>query len=338
MTADHHQQLPSNLKSSTHRDVPATVQDRVHYLWTLISSTSMAAKLASTMGSSEDTSTSDSITNPNESTRGHLDVLHRLSRDFMGLVKEHAIELPSAIQERHCRSCCVVLIPALTSSVRLRKRTHRSRVNRSNHLDRIETELVGIDETSALCLWYVYHMFLLQCLLSSLQIERCLMCDTVRKAAALHRNKPEPISGSTPRAGKLTDNEAQKANKGTSVGSAQKRQFSFLHHRGGGGGVSATIPAQRGSIDSYARRSSAPGRIGQQDFLSFSTTSIGRFGSMLSPITKSFSSRPRPSAEETGNSQARPQSSEFNLLELERTNKKKQQQRRRTLGQTTPQK
>ena len=179
-------------------------------------------------------------------------------------------------------------------------------------------------------------MFLLQCLLSSLQIERCLMCDTVRKAAALHRNKPEPISGSTPRAGKLTDNEAQKANKGTSVGSAQKRQFSFLHHRGGGG-VSATIPAQRGSIDSNARRSSAPGRIGQQDFLSFST-SIGRFGSMLSPITKSFSSRPRPSAEETGNSQARPQSSEFNLLELERTNKKKQQQRRRTLGQTTPQK
>jgi len=152
MTADHHQQLPSNLKSSTHRDVPATVQDRVHYLWTLISSTSMAAKLAKTTVSSEDTSTADSITNPNESTRGHLDVLHRLSRDFMGLVKEHAIELPSAIQERHCRSCCVVLIPALTSSVRLRKRTHRSRVNRSNHLDRIETELVGIDETSALCL------------------------------------------------------------------------------------------------------------------------------------------------------------------------------------------
>lgn len=139
MTADHQQQLPSNLKSSTHRDVPATVQDRVHYLWTLISSTSMAAKLASTTVSSEDTSTA----NPNESTRGHLDVLHRLSRDFMGLVKEHAIELPSAIQERHCRSCCVVLIPALTSSVRLRKRTHRSRVNRSNHLDRIETELVG---------------------------------------------------------------------------------------------------------------------------------------------------------------------------------------------------
>jgi len=173
----------------------------------------------------------------------------------------------------------------------------------------------------------------------TLQIERCLMCDTVRKAAALHRNKPEPISGSTPRTGKLTDNEAQKANKGTPDGSAQKaqkRQFSFLHHRGGG--VSATIPAQRGSIDSYARRSSAPGRIGQQDFLSFSTTNIGRFGSMLSPITKSFSSRPRPSAEETGNSQARPQSSEFNLLELERTNKKKQQQRRRTLGQTTPQK
>lgn len=165
------------------------------------------------------------------------------------------------------------------------------------------------------------------------------MCNTVRKAAALHRNKPEPISGSTPRAGKLTDNEAQKANKGTPVGSAQKaqkRQFSFLHHRGGGV-VSATIPAHRGIIDSYARRSSAPGRIGQQDFLSFSTT-IGRFGSMLSPITKTCSSRPRASAEEAGNSQARPQSSEINLLELERTNKKKQQQRRRTLGQTTPQK
>jgi hypothetical protein len=181
---------------------------------------------------------------------------------------------------------------------------------------------------------------LTSCLLSSVQIERCLMCDTVRKAAALHRNKPEPINGSTPRAGKLTVREAPKANNGTPVGSAQKaqkKQFSFLHHRGGGGGVSATTPAHRGSIDSYARRSSAPGRIGQQDFLSFST-SIGRFGSMLSPITKTSSSRPRSSAEEAGNSQARPQSSEFNLLELERTNKKKQQQRRRTLGQTTPQK
>lgn len=140
--------LPSNLKSSTHRDVPATVQDRLHYLWTLISSTSMAAKLASSTESSEDASTADTVSsNPNESTvRGHLGVLHRLSRDFMGLVKEHAIELPPAIQERHCRSCCVVLVPALTSSVRLRKRTRRSRVNRSNHPDRMETELVSIDE------------------------------------------------------------------------------------------------------------------------------------------------------------------------------------------------
>lgn len=145
---DPQQLLPSNLKSSTHRDVPATVQDRLHYLWTLISSTSMAAKLASSADSSDNNSTAaDTVTyNPNGLLRGHLGVLHRLSRDFMGLVKEHAIELPSAIQERHCRSCCVVLVPALTSSVRLRKRTRRSRANRSsNHPNRMETELVGID-------------------------------------------------------------------------------------------------------------------------------------------------------------------------------------------------
>ena len=161
------------------------------------------------------------------------------------------------------------------------------------------------------------------------------MCDTVRKAAALYRNKPEPISGSTPKAGTAS---VPKANSGTAIGSAQKAQkqpqqhFSFLHHRG--------------SIDSQTRRSSAPGRIGQQDFLSFgSTTSLGRFGSIFSPIinksktSSSSSSRLPPPPSETGSSQARPPSSEFNLLELERTNKKQQQQkRRRTLGPTTSEK
>jgi len=153
------------------------------------------------------------------------------------------------------------------------------------------------------------------------QIERCLMCDKVRKAATLHRNKSvQPLNGSTSTTG--YNSSSQKASTSV-VGSAQKAKFSFLHR------VSANTPAQYDSIiGSNDRRFSAPGRIGQQDFLSFSNSTNsagGRLGSIFSPINKST---PR------GNSLEKPVS-EFNLLELERTNKKK---RRRTLGPTTSQK
>ena len=100
------------------------------------------AKVPVTTSTASDGGSEDNV-NLNESTGGRLSVLHRLARDFIGLVKENAIELPPLIQEKMCRSCCVVLVPALTSSIRLRKRTRRSRVNRSNP-DRVRAELVRV--------------------------------------------------------------------------------------------------------------------------------------------------------------------------------------------------
>ena len=81
------------------------------------------------------------------------------------------------------------------------------------------------------------------------------MCGKVRKAAALYRNTADPLQKSPSIPGNSHCNTSTKMI--STAGSTQKLKFSFLHRAAVG--------------DNNSRRSSAPGRIGQQDFLSFNT-------------------------------------------------------------------
>jgi RNase P subunit RPR2 len=93
--------LPTPLKSNISQEVPASVSQRLNYLW----KSSFALALSS------------------------ITTSHLISRSFVNLVNKYAIELPSNIRYRICSYCSVLQLPSITCSVKVRRRGRQSRRN-----------------------------------------------------------------------------------------------------------------------------------------------------------------------------------------------------------------
>jgi RNase P subunit RPR2 len=98
-----YQPLPA-LRTKLNKDVPPTVVEHLNYLW-------KAATFVLPSSAS-------------------IPAMHRLSKSFVDIVREHKVDLPTNVTEKLCGFCSVVLIPSLTCQVRLRSRSRRSKVNR----------------------------------------------------------------------------------------------------------------------------------------------------------------------------------------------------------------
>jgi RNase P subunit RPR2 len=69
--------------------------------------------------------------------------MHRLSKSFVDVAREHKVDLPMNVTEKLCGFCSVVLIPSLTCQVRLRSRSRRSKVNRVGK-EHLKNQLVSM--------------------------------------------------------------------------------------------------------------------------------------------------------------------------------------------------
>lgn len=93
--------LPITLRSNISQELPSSVYQRLAYLWKISHSLALTSITSS----------------------------HLLSRSFISLVNKYAIELPSNIRYRICSYCCVLQLPSITCSVKVRRRGRESRRN-----------------------------------------------------------------------------------------------------------------------------------------------------------------------------------------------------------------
>jgi RNase P subunit RPR2 len=112
--------LPFHLKTKNQQDAPSVVFDRLNFLW----NSAIAAASASSL-----------------QTNSLSHMAHRLSQRFIEVAKNHKIEVPAIITERLCRSCSAFLIPSVSVSIRLRRRSRRSKANKGDK-ERVRNEFV----------------------------------------------------------------------------------------------------------------------------------------------------------------------------------------------------
>ena len=120
-----YQPLPP-LRTWLNKEVPSATLDQLNYLWK-----------AGTVFFENEIPISD----------GALAVSHRLSKSFVEAARANKVDLPPSITDRICNHCSVILVPAITCTVRVRRRSRHSKVNRTDK-ERVKNELV-----------ITYHLF-----------------------------------------------------------------------------------------------------------------------------------------------------------------------------------
>ena len=197
-----------------------------------------------------------------------LPLSHSISRDFMATCIEYAVNVPDIVKERLCKVCCVVQLPSITYSARLRSRSSRSRLNRSSSLSLSSNkkDTMGSPQEGVKRFKYRNEV-----------VRRCFVCGMAKSfepackrplgGRRVMRTVTTTTSSSIPREGRVgTTSMVNQSSRGGSGASTATSRFSFLPPR----------PSSSSSMNSSAhplRRSSAPGDLGDGDFIPLNSSS-----------------------------------------------------------------
>ena len=234
-----------------------------------------------------------------------LPLSHSISRDFMATCIEYAVNVPVIVKERLCKVCCVVQLPSITYSARLRSRSSRSRLNRSSSLSLSSNkkDTMGSPQEGVKRLKYRNEV-VRRCFVCGMAKSFEPACKRPRGGRRTMRTVTTTTSSSTLIEGKVgTTCIINQSSRGRSGASTATSRFSFLP---------PPPSSSSSSMNSSAhplRRSSAPGDLGDGDFI---------------PLNSSSKSAEEGSArgQEGLGGEKR-----LNLLELEQLKKKNKKQR-----------
>lgn len=124
--------LPLYLRTKTNQDIPSAVYDRLNFLWS---------------AATNDLPRTPDPDDPLPAAESTSDLIvvstlsHRLSKEFINVVKANKVDLPAYITDRLCGNCSILLIPSVSYQIRLRPRSRVSKANR-NKKDRMKNQLV----------------------------------------------------------------------------------------------------------------------------------------------------------------------------------------------------